>query len=97
MCTLPILVEVNLEVGVTFLMRRIPEPCSWRLIVYEEGSAMNNGEGPLQTLTFLLMIGMAITDPGQRFLPVNLSHAMGTTIMSAEIGAHLAKAQGTMR
>ena len=91
-CTLPRLVGVNLEVGVMFLIRRIPKPCSGRLIVCEGGYAANDGEGLLQALTFLLMIGMSVIDPGQELLPVSLSRVMRTIITSAEIGAHLAKA-----
>ena len=34
MCVPPILVEVNLELGVTSLMRKILGTCSWRLIIY---------------------------------------------------------------
>ena len=91
-CILPVLVGVNLEVGVMFLMRRIPKPCNLRLTVCEGGCVANDGEELLQILTFLLMtIGMAITDPGQGLLLVSLSRVMMTTIISAKIGAHLAK------
>ena len=83
--------------GVTFLMRRIPKPCSWRLIVCEGDYATNDEEGLLQTLMFLLMIRMAVIDPGQGLLPMSLSRVMRTTIMSPEIGAHLAKAWEMMR
>ena len=92
MCILTVLVGVNLEVGVMFLMRRIPKPCNLRLTVCEGGCVANDGEELLQILTFLLMtIGMAITDPGQGLLLVSLSRVMMTTIISAKIGAHLAK------
>ena len=58
---------------------------------------MNDKEGLLQTLMFLLMIRMAVIDPGQGLLPMSLSRVMRTTIMSPEIGAHLAKAWEMMR
>ena len=57
---------------------------------------MNDGEGPPQTLTFNLMMGMAVTDLGQGLLPVNLSRVMKTTTMSAEIEDRLTKAWETM-
>ena len=40
-CTLRILVGASLEAGVTSLMRKIPEACNWRLIVFTGGYAMS--------------------------------------------------------
>ena len=40
-----VLVRANLEAGVTSLMRRIPEACSWRLIVFAGGYATSDREG----------------------------------------------------
>ena len=51
--------------GVTSLMKRILEPCNWRLIVYEGGYAMNDKDGLLPILTsFLMNIEMVVTSPG---------------------------------
>ena len=91
-CILPILIGANLEVGVTFLMRRIPNPCSLRLTICEGDYDANDGAKLLQILTFLLMmIRMAVTGPSKGLLPVSFSHVMRITIMSVKIGAHLAK------
>ena len=46
-CTPRVLVRANLEAGVTSLMRRIPEACSWRLIIFVGGYAISDGEGLL--------------------------------------------------
>ena len=65
-CTPRILVGANLEVGVTSLMKRILEACSWRLTVFTGGYAASDGEGLPQILTLLLMmIKMVVTSPGQ--------------------------------
>ena len=51
--------------GVTSLMKRILEPCNWRLIVYEGGCAINDKDGLLPILiSFLMNIEMAVTSPG---------------------------------
>ena len=61
MCIPPILVEVSLDVGVMFLMRRIPRPCSRRLIICEEGYVAIDGEGLLLILIpLLVMIEMVV-------------------------------------
>ena len=49
-CIPLILVEVSLDVGVMFLMRRIPRPCSERLIICEEVYVAIVGEGLLLIL-----------------------------------------------
>jgi len=46
-CTPRILAGANLEVGVTTLMRRIPEACSWSLTIFVGGYAASDGEGLL--------------------------------------------------
>ena len=43
MCIQAILARASLEVGATFLMRRIPEPCNERLIIWK-GCCATNGE-----------------------------------------------------
>ena len=84
---------VNLEVGVTSLMKRILEACNWKLTACEEGCAASNEEELLQTLTFLLiMIEMAIIGPSRGLLPVSLSLVMKITTMSANARARLARA-----
>ena len=65
-CTPRILVRASLEVGVTSLMKRILEACSWRLTVFAGGYAASDREGLPQILTLLLMmIEMVVTSPGQ--------------------------------
>ena len=65
-CIPPILVRASHEVGVTSLIRRIPKPCNWRLIVYEGDCAVNDEDELLPILTSLLMnIEMAVTGPDQ--------------------------------
>ena len=92
-CIPHILVGANLKAGVTSLIRKIQEACSWRLIVYAGSYAMSNEEGLPQILTLLpMMIGMAVTSPGQGLPSVSLSCMMKVTIMSTKIGARLAKA-----
>ena len=55
-CIPRILVEVNLEVEVTSLMKRILRACNWKLTVYEGGYATSDVEQPLQVLAPLLMM-----------------------------------------
>ena len=65
-CTPRILVGASLEVGVTSLMKRILEACSWRLTVFAGGYAASDREGLPQILTLLLMmIEMVVTSQGQ--------------------------------
>ena len=91
-CIPRILVGASLEVGVTSLMRRILEVCSWRLIACRGGYIMSDREKLLQILTFpLMMIDMIVTGPGQGLPLVSPSHMMRVTIISAEIRAHLVK------
>ena len=53
-------VGANLKVGVTSLIKRILEACSWRLTVCGGGYAVSDEERLLQSLTFLLKtMGMA--------------------------------------
>ena len=92
-CIPRILVGVNLEVGVTSLMKRILEACNWKLTACEEGYAVSNEEELLQTLTFLLMMmEMAVIGPSRGLLPVSLSLVMRITTMSANARARLARA-----
>ena len=84
-CIPPILVGVNLEAGVTFLKRRILEACSWRLTVYTDGYAVNDGERPPRIPTLLpTMIGMAVTSPDQGLPLASLSCMMKIIIISAK-------------
>ena len=96
-CTPFILVGASLEVGVTSLVWRILEACSWRLIIFVGGYNASDREGLHHTLTlFLMMLEMAVIGPGQGLLLVSLFHVMRITIMSARIRAHHAKAWETM-
>ena len=97
-CIPPILVGASLQVGVTFLMRRILKPCNWRLIIWR-GSCFMSGEGELlPILTSLLkMRSMVVIDPGQGLLLVSLSCMMKTTIISVEAGIHLLEAWEMMQ
>ena len=65
-CIPPILVGASLEAGDTFLMRRIPKSCNWRLIIWK-GSCATNGEGELPPIliSFLAMRRMVVIDPSQ--------------------------------
>ena len=64
-CIPTILVGTSLKMGVTSLMKRILQPCNWRLIVYEGGCATNDKDGLLPILiSFLMNIEMAVTSPG---------------------------------
>ena len=74
-----ILARASLEVGVTYPMRRIPEACSWRLIVFARGYAVSDEEGLPRILTLLLMMReMVIVGPGPGLLPVSLFCMMKT-------------------
>ena len=91
------LVGASLEVGVASLMKRILEPCNWRLIVCEGGCATNDGGGLLQILPFLLtMMEMVVIGPSRGLPLVSLSRVMRITFIRAKIGAHLAKVWGMM-
>ena len=84
-CIPRILVGANLKAGVTFLMRRILEACSWRLTVYTDGYAVNDGERPPRIPTLLpTMIGMAVTSPDQGLPLASLSCMMKIIIISAK-------------
>ena len=92
-CTPPILVRVNLEGGVMFLMRKIPRPCSGRLIICEEDYVVIDGEGLLPILIPLLaMIEMLAIDTDEELPLVNLSRMRRTTTMSVGVSARHAKA-----
>ena len=91
-CTPRILVGASLEVGVTSLMKRILEACSWRLAICGGGYATSDKERFLQALTLLLMtMGMTAIGLGQGLLPVSLFRMMRITIISVGIRVHLAK------
>jgi len=86
------LVGVSIEAGVTSLMKRILEACSWRLTACGEGYAASNGERLLQALTLLLMtMGMAAISLGQGLLPMSLFRMMRIVIITVGIRVHLAK------
>ena len=60
------LVGASFEVGITSLIKRILEACSWRLTVCEGGYAMSDEGGLLQALTLLLTtVGMTAIGPSQ--------------------------------
>ena len=46
-CISRIVVGANLEVGVTFLMKRTLRACNWRLTIYERGYAVSDIGEPL--------------------------------------------------
>ena len=67
MCIPPILVGASLEAGATFLMRRIPEPCNWRLIIWKGSCATNDeSELPPILISLLAMRRMVVIGPGRR-------------------------------
>ena len=73
-------------------MKRTLEACSWRLIAYTGGCAVNDREGLLQIPTLLLIkIGMVATSPSLGLLPVNLFRTRRNPVISVEIRARLAK------
>ena len=90
-CTPHILAGSNLEAGVTSLMRRTPEACSWRLNIFAGGYAVSDGEGLPHILTpLLMMMEMVATGPGPRLLPVSPFCTMKTVdiiISSHTLGA----------
>ena len=91
-CTPRILAGASLEAGVTSLMRKIPEVCSWRLIVFVGSYAVNGGEGLPQILTPpLMMMEMVATGPSPRLPLVSLFCMMRTIITSGGVRVHLAK------
>ena len=91
-CIPLILVEASLEVGVTSLMRRIPEAYNWRLTFFTRGYAASNKKGLLQVLTLLLiMMEMVATDPGLGLLLVSLFRTLRTVIPNGGVRVHLAK------
>ena len=91
-CTLGILAKASLEVGVTSLMKRIPEACSWRLTIFVGGYAASDGEGLIQVLTLLLMMmEMVAIGPGLGLLPISLFRMMRIVITSEGVRVHLAK------
>ena len=86
------LVGASLKVGVTSLIKRILEACSWRLTVCEGGYATSDGERLIQALTLLqIMMGMVVIGLGQGLLLVSLFPMMRITIISVGIRVHLAK------
>ena len=86
------LVGASLEVGVTSLIKRILEACSWRLTVCGGGYVASDGERLIQALTLLqIMMGMVVIGLGQGLLLVSLFPMMRITIISVGIRVHLAK------
>ena len=91
-CTPCILARASFEVGVTSLMRKIPEACNWRLTVFVGGYTTSDGEELPQTLTLLLlMMEMIATGLGPGLLPVSLFRMMRTVITNEGVRVHLAK------
>ena len=89
-CILPILVEAILGVVAISLMRKIPKPCSWRLITWREAYATNGESEILPILTSLpTMKRMVAIGADQRLLLMSLSHMMRTSIRSVETEIHL--------
>ena len=68
-CTPRILVGASPKAGVTSLMSKIPEACSWRLIVFAGSYATSSKEGLPQTLTHpplmmeMVAIGLGLRPP----------------------------------
>ena len=76
--------------GTTFLLRKIPKSCSWRLITWKGAYATSNEGELLLSLTFLLIAKrMVAIGTDQGLLLVSLFRMMKTTIMSAETKIHL--------
>ena len=91
-CIAHILVEANLEVGVTSLIKRILGACNWKLTICGGGYTMSDVEELLQVLILLLtMTGIIATGPGQELLPMNCFHAMRITIIGREGSVYLIK------
>ena len=91
-CTPRILVGANLEAGVTSLMRRILEACSWRLTVFVKGYVASDEKGlPLILTLPLMMMRMIATGPDPGLLPVSLFHMMGIVITSGGVRVHHTK------
>ena len=91
-CTLRILVGASLEAGVTSLMRKILEACSWRSTFFAGGYATSDGEGLHQILTpLLMMIEMVATSLSPGLLPVSLFRTIRTVITNRGVRVHLAK------
>ena len=90
--------EVNLELGVTPLMRKMLRTCNWRLIIWR-GSCATNGEGELPPILTspLTMKRMVVIDVDQGLLLVSLSCIKKTTTIRVEKGFHLPKAWEMMQ
>ena len=71
-CIPPILAGASPEMEATFLMRRIPEPYNWRLIIWGESCATNGGSElpPIRT-SLPKMRMMVVIDADQELLLVN--------------------------
>ena len=81
------------QVKATSLMRRMPEICSWKLIIWREAYATNvEGELLPTLITLPMMIRTLTIDRGQRLPLTSLSHMMKTTAMNAETEIHLREA-----
>ena len=97
MCTPRILAGASLEAGITSLMRKIPEACSWRLIVFIGNYAASRREGLPQTLTpSLMIIEMVAIGLGPGLPLVSLIRMMRTIITSGGVSVHLAKVRAMM-
>jgi len=84
--------EVNLEVEVTSLMKRILGACNWRLTVYEGGYTVSDVKEPLQVLAPLLMMIVIIAIAlGSGLLPMSPFHVIKIIIIGGEGRVRLAK------
>ena len=92
-CKPPTLVRANPEMEATSLMRKIPRPYNWKLIIWRESCAMNSKSKLPPILTPPLTVKrIVVTNADQGLLLVSPSHMMRMSIMSAEIEIHPPKA-----
>ena len=85
-CIARILARASPKVGVTFLMRRILEACSWRLTTFAEGYAASDEEGFPQILTLPLRTRrMVTTGLGLGLLPTSLFRVTKTITTSGGV------------
>ena len=95
-CTPRILARASLEAGVTSIVGRIPEACSWRLTDFVGGYVTSDEEGPLQVL-ILLLIMMEIVAIGPKLFPLSIFPMMRIVVTSKGVRVHLAKVWAMMQ
>ena len=84
--------EVNLEVEVTFRMKRTLGACNWRLTICEGCYAVSDVEQPLQVLTPLLVVIVILAiDQGPGLLLVSTSGVIRIVIIGGEGRVRLAR------